>query len=112
DTEGFLFIEGRSRDFIKVGGNRVGAKEIEDAILEWDGALEAAVIGVEDSLLGEVPKAFVVLKEQGGQWDLEGLKTFLKARIPTFKQPKYFQTLDALPMNGSGKLMKAELRKL
>ncbi|MDQ3003549.1 MAG: acyl--CoA ligase, partial [Fibrobacterota bacterium] len=47
DTEGFLFIEGRSRDFIKVGGNRVGAKEIEDAILEWDGALEAAVIGVE-----------------------------------------------------------------
>jgi long-chain acyl-CoA synthetase len=107
DAEGFLFIEGRSRDFIKVGGNRVGAKEIEDAILEWDGALEAAVIGVEDALLGEVPKAFVVPR---GQWDEDALKAFLKSRIPMFKQPKYYQTLSALPKNGSGKVMKAELR--
>jgi long-chain acyl-CoA synthetase len=120
DAEGFLFIEGRSRDFIKVGGNRVGAREIEDAILEWDGALEAAVIGVEDPLLGEVPKAFVVLKESkgsagpgepSGPGDLEGLKAFLKARFATYKQPKYYQALAALPKNGAGKVMKAELRK-
>lgn len=108
DAEGFLFIEGRSRDFIKVGGNRVGAKEIEDAILEWEGALEAAVIGVEDPLLGEVPKAFVVLKDAEG--DLDGLKAFLKAGLPTYKQPKHYHLLSALPKNGAGKVMKAQLR--
>jgi acyl-coenzyme A synthetase/AMP-(fatty) acid ligase len=110
DAEGFLFIEGRSRDFIKVGGNRVGAKEIEDAILAWDGALEAAVIGVRDPLMGEIPQAFVVLKEPAAQGGIEGLKAFLRARMPSYKQPKYYQAMADLPKNGSGKVMKAKLR--
>lgn len=109
DAEGFLFIEGRSRDFLKVGGNRVGTKEIEDAILEWEGALEAAVIGVEDALLGEVPKAFVVLKDAGAG-GTEALMAYLKSRLPSYKQPRHWQALPALPKNGAGKVMKAELR--
>ena len=109
DEEGFLFIAGRSREFIKVGGNRVGAKEIEDAILEWEGALEAAVIGVEDPLMGEVPKAFVVLRQAEQEGGLDTLKAFLKARIPAYKQPKYYQTLASLPKNGAGKVMKTQL---
>lgn len=111
DAEGFLFIEGRSREFLKVGGNRVGAKEIEDAILAWEGAVEAAVIGVEDPLMGEVPKAFVVLKPPAGEAALEGLKAFLKAELPGYKQPRHYEAMASLPKNAAGKVLKSELRR-
>lgn len=109
DEDGCLFISGRSRDILKVGGNRVGAAEIEAAILAWDGALEAAVIGVEDPVLGEVPKAFVVPRTPGA-WDPEGLKSFLQSRLPAFKQPKYYVSVASLPKNGAGKVMKSALK--
>ncbi|NOX89714.1 MAG: acyl--CoA ligase, partial [Calditrichaeota bacterium] len=63
DEEGFLFVVGRSKDMIKIGGNRASAKEIEDAIYEHPGIADVAVIGVADETLGEAPKAFVVLKD-------------------------------------------------
>ena len=107
DADGCLFVTGRSREILKVGGNRVGAAEIEAVIMEWGGALEAAVIGVEDPILGEVPKAFVV---PGRSWDPESLKAFLQLKLPAFKRPKYVEAVDALPKNGAGKVMKAALK--
>jgi long-chain acyl-CoA synthetase len=107
DGDGCLFITGRSRDILKVGGNRVGAAEVEAAIMEWGGALEAAVIGVEDPILGEVPKAFVVPRPP---WDPEGLKAFLQKTLPPFKRPKYYEAIASLPKNGAGKIMKAALK--
>ena len=60
DADGFIYIMGRAREFIKCMGNRVGAKEIEEIIAEHPGVIEAAVIGVPHELLGEAPWAFVV----------------------------------------------------
>lgn len=110
DDEGFIFIVGRARDMIKVAGNRVSTKEIEEALCEHPSVYEAAVIGVPDKLLGEVPKAFIVLK-QGLRGDQkEGLIEFLKGRIASYKIPKSFEYRKDLPKNISGKIQKTELR--
>ncbi len=63
DEDGCLFVVGRNRDFIKAGGNRVGAQEIEEVLMEFSAVSEAAVIGVPDPILGEAIKAFLVLRE-------------------------------------------------
>jgi acyl-CoA synthetase (AMP-forming)/AMP-acid ligase II len=60
DEEGFLYVVGRTKDMIKVGGERVSAKEIEEIILELKQVHEVAVIGIDDPVLGEAIKAFIV----------------------------------------------------
>jgi long-chain acyl-CoA synthetase len=110
DEEGFLFIVGRSRDMIKIGGNRVGAREIEDALYEHPAIIEAAVIGVPDDLLGEVPKAFVVVKKDHQGAIAGELPSFLQSRLAVYKIPKYYEVRDSLPKNESGKIQKLKLR--
>jgi long-chain acyl-CoA synthetase len=110
DEAGFLFVSGRSKDFIKAGGNRVGAQEIEDVLMEMEGVLEAAVIGVADALLGEAIKAFVAPKE-GAALDVEAVKTHVSLRLPLFKRPKWIEIREALPKNAAGKILKTALRE-
>jgi len=110
DEEGFIFIVGRSRDMIKVGGNRVSTKEIEEALYEHPAVCDAAVIGVQDDLLGEVPKAFLVLKQGPTAGAEEELKEFLSQRIASYKIPKFFEFRDSLPKNEAGKIQKIRLR--
>ncbi len=110
DEDGFLFVVGRSKDMIKIGGNRASGKEIEDAIYEHPQVADVAVIGVPDDTLGEVPKAFIVLKEQAQRDDFEkSLLAFLKERLAAYKIPKYFELRDSLPKNKSGKIQKLKL---
>jgi len=110
DAEGYLFLTGRSRDIIKAGGNRVSAKEIEDAIMDVPGVLETAVIGVPDEILGEAIKAFVVPSETG--MDRQIVEQALRRRLPSFKVPKCVAFCSALPKNESGKVLKSVLREL
>lgn len=109
DEEGFLFVEGRVKDIIKAGGNRVGAREIEEKILEMEGVAEAAVIGVEDPILGEAIKAFVVPKAEGTLTEAS-VKSHLQERLPPFKMPKWIEFRGDLPKNESGKILKARLK--
>lgn len=109
DEEGYLFLTGRARDIIKVGGNRVSSKEIEDALLEIPGVLETAVIGVPDEILGEAIKAFVV--PQDSSLTPEQVKGLLQRKLPAFKHPKWVEFRDALPKNGYGKILKTVLRE-
>lgn len=111
DEDGFLYVVGRSKDMIKVGANRISAKEIEEKILEHEGILETAVVGVEDEVLGEAIKAFVVKKNNGVVLDEQDIISFCKQRLPTFKVPKYVEFRDTLPKTGSGKINKLELKK-
>jgi long-chain acyl-CoA synthetase len=108
DEDGYIFLTGRARDIIKVGGNRISSKEIEDAVLEIPGVLETAVIGVPDEVLGEGIKAFVVRCDAGLAED--DVKKHLQRRLPPFKHPKWVEFREALPKNGSGKILKAALR--
>jgi len=110
DEDGFLYVVGRSKDMIKIGGNRASGKEIEDAIYEHEAIADAAVIGVSDEIMGEVPKAFIVLKEGSKQVDEEIFKTFLKDKLAPYKMPKYFEFPESLPKNKSGKIQKLKLK--
>jgi len=110
DDEGFIFIVGRSRDMIKIGGNRVSAKEIEDAIYEHPEVVEAAVIGIPDDVLGEAPKAFLVVKRSCKESIAEELPGFLQQRLAIYKIPKFYEIRDSLPKSESGKIQKLKLK--
>jgi acyl-CoA synthetase (AMP-forming)/AMP-acid ligase II len=110
DDEGFLYVVGRSKDMIKIGGNRVSAKEIEEALHEHPAVAEAAVIGVPDMVLGEAPKAFVVLRDSFGKDIAEQLPGFLQSYLALYKIPKLYEIRDSLPKTDSGKILKQKLK--
>ncbi len=110
DDEGFLYVVGRSKDMIKIGGNRVSAKEIEEALHEHEAVIEAAVIGVPDDVLGEAAKAFLVVKEGTEENILAELPVFLQSHLAFYKIPKVYEIRKALPKNESGKILKLKLR--
>lgn len=109
DKEGRYYIVGRKKEMIKVSGEIVFCPEVEEAILRHDKVKEAAVIGVGDKLRGEVPKAFVVLKESE-QLTIEELRSFLRKNLAHFKIPHYFEFVKELPKNRVGKVDKEKLR--
>jgi acyl-CoA synthetase (AMP-forming)/AMP-acid ligase II len=110
DEEGFLFIVGRSKDMIKIGGNRVAAKEIEDALYEHPAVIEAAVLGVPDDVLGEAPKAYLVVKKDHRETIAGEMPSFLQRHLAIYKIPKYYEIRDSLPKNESGKIQKLKLK--
>jgi acyl-CoA synthetase (AMP-forming)/AMP-acid ligase II len=109
DAEGDLYIVGRIKEMIKVAGEIVFEPEIETAIHKHPDISEVAVIGVPDSLRGEVPKAFVVLKE-GSALSEEDLRYFCRQHLAHFKIPHYLEFKDVLPKNRVGKIDKERLR--
>ena len=110
DAEGFLYIVGRKKEMIKVGGEIVFEPEVEASLQKHPDIAEAAVIGVVDKLRGEVPKAFVVAKE-GKSISTQDLRYFLRQHLAHFKIPHYFEFCSALPKNRVGKIDKEQLRK-
>jgi acyl-CoA synthetase (AMP-forming)/AMP-acid ligase II len=95
---------------IKVGGERVSAKEIEEVVLELEEVQEVAVIGVDDDVLGEAIKAFVIAAP-GHEVGHELLTGHCRQRLPLFKVPKFVEVVAELPKNESGKVLKPVLRE-
>lgn len=110
DAEGHLYIAGRIKEMIKVAGEIVFEPEVEAAIQRHMAVLETAVIAVMDKIRGEVPKAFVVLKE-GESVSEEDLRYFLRRHLAHFKIPHYFEFVKSLEKNRTGKIDKEALRK-
>lgn len=109
DEDGFIFIVDRSKDILKCGGKRSPCREVEDALLEFDDLVEAAVIGVPDDLLGEAVKAFVVPRQKEGSL-VERLHAFCQKRLPAHLIPKEIVVLDELPKGSGGKTLKPALK--
>jgi acyl-CoA synthetase (AMP-forming)/AMP-acid ligase II len=109
DNEGYLYIIGRKKEMIKVAGEIVFEPDIEAAIHKHSDVAEVAVIGVSDKLRGEVPKAFVVLKD-GSKVSEEDLRYFCREHLAHFKIPHYFEFAISLPKNRTGKVDKEKLR--
>jgi len=110
DADGFLYLVDRAKDLIIVGGHNVSAPEVEAALLEHPAVREAALVGVEHSKLGEVPRAFIV----PGQGELPGsgeLEAFLRERLADYKVPREYRFIDELPRNALGKVLKRVLRQ-
>lgn len=111
DEDGFLYLVGRRHDMIKVGAHRIGAKEIEDVLLEHPRVHEAAVVAMTHDLLGEAPIAFVSWKDDASI-DLEGLQAFCRSRLPAHKLPVRFVVRADLPkIGGVGKIDKSALKE-
>jgi len=105
--DGWHRIVGRaSTDLIKTGGYRVGAGEVEDALLLHPAVREAAVLGLPDADLGERITAFVVADPVG---EAE-LIAFVAERLAAHKRPRAVRLVDALPRNAMGKVQKSRLR--
>jgi fatty-acyl-CoA synthase len=111
DEGGFLYVCDRLKDMIITGGENVYAAEVESVILEHAAVLNVAVVGVPDPKWGENVAAVVVLKPSS-RLDLEGLRTFCGPRLARYKLPQLLCFADALPLNGAGKIMKSEVRRI
>lgn len=109
DKEGNLYIKGRKKDMIIVGGLNVYSPEVENVLAAHPQIKEAAVLGVPDKLRGEAVKAVIVLKE-GGSADEKDIKAFCKERLIHFKVPQIVEFRDALPKTASGKIQKEALK--
>ncbi|MEP7311027.1 MAG: AMP-binding protein [Pseudomonadota bacterium] len=103
DAEGFLYLDGRRSDIIKVGAHRVYPRDIEAAIEELDTVAEVAVVGEEDATLGQVVKACIVLA-QGATLDESAVKAHCRARLAGYKIPKIVEFIATLPRTSSGKV--------
>jgi fatty acid CoA ligase FadD36 len=105
DPQGMHRIVGReSVDLIKSGGYRIGAGEIETAILSHPGVIEVAVVGLPDADLGQRIVAFVV-----GEAAAEELSSFVAQQLSVHKRPREVRIVDELPRNAMGKVLKKEL---
>ncbi|MCY1214210.1 Long-chain-fatty-acid--CoA ligase FadD13 [compost metagenome] len=111
DGEGFVFISDRLKDMIISGGENIYPAEVEQAITELEAVGSVAVIGVPDEKWGEVPRAVVLLRE-GAQLSEEQLRAHLDGRLARYKIPKSVVFVDEMPRTASGKIRKADLRKL
>lgn len=108
DEEGYLYFVGRMDDIIKCRGEKVAPKEVESALAEIHGVKEAAVIGISDEILGQAPKAFVVL-EKDIQMSEQDIIRECQARLEGYKVPKHVVFLPELPKTNTGKIKKTEL---
>ncbi|MGB2706003.1 MAG: class I adenylate-forming enzyme family protein [Candidatus Omnitrophota bacterium] len=109
DEDGDIFIAGRKKDFIKVGGRRVNPREIEYLITEDERVMEAAVIGVPDKILGERIKIFVTLMH-GQAMSREEIRQICKERLPPYKMPSRIAMVKIMPRNSYGKIDKEGLK--
>ncbi len=110
DPDGYVRIVGRkATDLIKSGGYKIGAGEIENALLEHPGVREAAVTGEPDPDLGERIVAWVVPSDPAAPPALEALADHVAGRLAPHKRPRVVRHVDALPRNEMGKIMKRAL---
>ncbi len=102
-ADGYLTLEGRRGDLIISGGFNIYPREIEELLTEQPNVREAAVVGVPDPVRGEVPVAYLVTD---GALDRTALDTALRGQLASFKMPKAFVLVDALPRTALGKVQK------
>lgn len=101
DDDGFLFIRGRADNAIIRGGFKVHPDDVVKALHQHPDVREAAVVGVPDARLGEVPAAAVILKDGAVRPDPDSLKAFLKQRLIAYQVPVHFRFVDDFPRTPS-----------
>jgi acyl-coenzyme A synthetase/AMP-(fatty) acid ligase len=109
DQEGYLYFVARKDDIIKSRGEKVSPREVENVIYGMSAVQDAAVIGIEDALLGQAIKAFVVLRD-GQVCSERDIIKYCAARLESFMTPKYVAIVPTLPRTDTGKISKIGLR--
>ena len=109
DEDGYIYLAGRAKDFIKRGGEMISPEEVEQVLMSHPGVEDAAVIGVADVDWGERVRAVVVLKDQAVK--VGELIEHCHRCLASFKRPESVVFVDELPRNPLGKVLKRVLRE-
>ena len=110
DPSGNLVVEGRIKDLINRGGEKISAEEIEAHLIAHPSVETAAVVAMPDEMLGEKACAYVALRD-GETFDLAMMRDFLAARgVAQYKWPERIELVRQLPLTNVGKIKKSELR--
>ncbi len=113
DGDGHLYITGRLKEMLIVGGENVFPREIEEVLCTYPGVTGAGVVGESDPVRGEVPVAFIEMDEAGrGSFNEAAVIAHCKASLAGYKVPRDVRLLDSLPRNPTGKIMRRELKAI
>ncbi len=108
DEQGYITVQGREKDQINRGGEKIAAEEVENLLLRHEAVIHAALVSMEDSLLGEKSCAYLVVKQPLRAVEV---RRFLREQgVAEFKLPDRVECLDALPLTPVGKVDKKQLR--
>lgn len=109
DQEGFLYITGRHKEMLIIGGENVFPREIEEVLNHHESILDSAVIGQPDGLRGELPIAYVEIQE-GSTFDEAELRSYCRQHLAGYKVPRQIHCVEALPRNAMGKILRRMLK--
>jgi acyl-CoA synthetase (AMP-forming)/AMP-acid ligase II len=108
DADGYLFIDGRTVDMIKVGAFRVSPQEVEEVIAAVPGVEEVCAAAMPDELLGQAVKA-VIVKREGAVIDERAVKAYCRQNLAAYKVPKLVEFVSVMPRTASGKIQRFKL---
>jgi long-chain acyl-CoA synthetase len=112
DDDGYFFIVDRKKDMINVGGLKVWPREIEEVAYQNPAVKMAAAVGIKDEFYGEVPKLYVVLKDEfKGKVTPEEVQGFFVGKLTKYKVPKAVEFREELPTTLVGKIVRRKLRE-
>ncbi len=110
--DGLFFYVDRIKELINVGGFKVWPAEVENTLLSHPAVLDCAVVAEQDEYYGEVPKAFVVLREEyKGKVSGSDLIGYCRERLASFKAPKHVVFVDEIPRSPAGKVLRRKLKR-
>lgn len=111
DDDGFIYIQGRAKEFIKTGGYRVSPQQVEEILLQHPAVAECAVVGAPDDLLGERILALVVFRTEGvDRKTIVSVADHARERLPSYMVPGAIEPILEIPKTESGKVRRMELR--
>ena len=108
DANGTFYVVDRVKELIKYKGMQIAPAELEAILLSHPAVADAAVVPLADEEAGQVPKAFVVLKEQSTP---EDLMTYVENRVARYKRVRYIEMIDQIPKSPSGKILRRARRE-
>ncbi len=111
DENGLFYITGRKKELIIYKGYNIAPRMLEEILYKHPDVLECAVVGKKDDMAGEIPVAFVVLKE-GLKTTAEEIMTFVNEKVAPYKKIRGVLFIDKMPINPNGKVMRKELMKM
>ena len=109
DAEGYFYITDRKKDLIKYKDYSVYPREIEDILYEHPAVKLCAVVGKSDARSGEIPKAYVVLKE-GANATAQEIIDFVNSKAAPYKAVREVEFRKDLPLSSAGKVLRRALR--
>jgi long-chain acyl-CoA synthetase len=110
DRQGYVYLKGRYKEIINVGGKKLSPIEVESKIQEFDPLLESACVGVKDpdGILGEVVKAYIV--KNNSLKNFVEINDFLKTKLDSYKVPVEYEWIEEIPKTKSGKIQRQKLK--